>query len=960
MNNFFELTEEIVIEYAGEPTKRVGNENQHQCSECVKEGGDTSGDNLHYNVAKGKLLCRANKEHSKIIYNKIKAKYAPKSNFISTKDIEMSEEKLKEYNQYLMQNPEKLELLLQNARWTNKTIQENQIGYAEKENLFILPMRTMDGELVGYEFRDGDRFKHICKTKGYADDKKKTLCLINTPEKAKHLVICAGFKDAITMYQYLKEKGTLDDYQIVTCSNGEGNTLTALEENKDLLEKYEMTILCLDRDIAGRAAMDKIAEGLHILVYELTMPYIKNPEKKSFKDFTDWYKLTKEHSYDENIFDKNLKLSTYSLFNHYIKNPGEMDLNESCSSIIAPEHEKVIGFIKSGLYKYKNCYFKIKIRSDKEEQQSLSAEKKSNFIINVTRKIINHREKHNHQTEYKIELITCVKNKTTPPLILTQKELFDNKNIHDFFKTNEIHISSLSEVELKNVILKELNDNPKELHSFENPGLAHLDDKKYWLYANACLDIETKDLIKEETGENGNKSIPINGNKEIRLDVVKGMFEPTIYIPNSGSVSDFLKEKNNPYLQKIYDLNKNYNFNVPTLIAHTLIVNTMEAYNYMSEPFLLLGAAVMSPFVDLIVESMKGFPVSFAFGEPQSGKSNLLELISSIFGFDSKFLNGGNDTYLNLLHGLEYYNRIPVLYSEVEGGIRNKFEETVKSVYDRNSRKRQTSYNKSQDVTAVNATLFFGSNTIAHRNSQTSTRLLYTEFKKDNFDYRIAREFNNIRPYASLILKEILGINPMMIMGYIQGAHFDLEMMKTNIDQRSINNIAIARAGMRLLFNVAGIDAILSLDGHKKLEENFISYINSYSESIEIKDLFDIFIEVFIMLVRDNKVIENVDFKLMDNNRYLAINIKGIYSNFSKYFKQSYESNIAIPSEKEIKIAVKAKGHDSNRNVKYGSFQCKSLSIDLESDESLSHIKPTIIDAICRKIGVPENAKNVF
>lgn len=81
---------------------------------------------------------------------------------------------------------------------------------------------------------------------------------------------------------------------------------------------------------------------------------------------------------------------------------------------------------------------------------------------------------------------------------------------------------------------------------------------------------------------------------------------------------------------------------------------------------------------------------------------------------------------------MEYYSSTPILYAEIEGYMRKNFETTVKAVYDRNARKRMTAFGKNQDIKAINATLNFASNDRAHRNPQTATRLVYTEFYKDD------------------------------------------------------------------------------------------------------------------------------------------------------------------------------------------------------------------------------------
>lgn len=110
------------------------------------------------------------------------------------------------------------------------------------------------------------------------------------------------------------------------------------------------------------------------------------------------------------------------------------------------------------------------------------------------------------------------------------------------------------------------------------------------------------------------------------------------------------------------------------IIASSLIRNTLKAYNNSVEPFLIIGNAIMSPFVDIVYKNLKAFPVSFCHGEARSGKSNILELIANIFGYGPDFISGGNDTSNNLLHNMEYYNKTPILFAEVERNLRKTFK----------------------------------------------------------------------------------------------------------------------------------------------------------------------------------------------------------------------------------------------------------------------------------------------
>lgn len=173
---------------------------------------------------------------------------------------------------------------------------------------------------------------------------------------------------------------------------------------------------------------------------------------------------------------------------------------------------------------------------------------------------------------------------------------------------------------------------------------------------------------------------------EIALNPPKGMKTPNF--PNAA-----LLDLNNPkykYLQETAELYKDYFKDKPdsiNILTASLIRNTLSAYKNSIEPFIIIGNAIMSPFTDIVYEQLKAYPVSYGHGEARSGKSNILELIAKLFGYNASFISGGNDTSKNVMHNMEHYNKTPLLYAEVEGNIKRQFSENIKAFYDRTPRK---------------------------------------------------------------------------------------------------------------------------------------------------------------------------------------------------------------------------------------------------------------------------------
>lgn len=747
------ITLNDVEKFLGYSLKKVGVNQYHgPCPYCRQEGGDTKGDNLNFNPNKG-IFCGVtpDNEHGKRLAKEIlKARYEGKETYKKVSELSYSEKDIEKYSSNLFNDKKMLELVKESTGLTEETIKECKIGFSKESKAFVLPMIALDDTVTGLEIRVPEnhkgKFKFICKTKGYAKDIEKCLSKINSPKEAKKAIICAGYKDGYAFYQYLKDLGQENDYQILTNTNGEPNTARALEPHIEYLQGFEQVILCLDNDKAGKQAVEKVKQSIPIIFYNLNLGRLAGINEY-INDFNDLYKYIKSKNITENIIKKNVKLSIHSILKLYLNNPNA-DLGQKKIIQIDDKHTSVMSYFKTGIYPFKNNYYDISYNPDSSE---LTYVRKSNFTLNILRTIIFNSLGFENQTEYRLEVVTNIGKRTTKPKILTQKELLDIRNLHEILKEGGIHLHIFNDTQLKNIILEELNNLNEELNIYKNPSLIHHQSKPYWIYKNAVVDLENGNILIP-TKENKN-IIQISSHNSVALDVDKGMYAPSLYVPNM-SYADFIdKNKDDELIAEFAPKSKT----IESLIAKTLFANTLRAYGNKVEPFLSLGTALMSPFVNVLFDKTMGYPVNFMYGEAASGKSNLLQTIAYAFGFDTRFLSSGNDTALNLLHNMEYYSSTPILYAEIEGYMRRNFEPTVKAVYDRNARKRMASYGQKQDIRAINATLNFASNDRAHRNPQTATRLVYTEFYKDDFNPQEASKINDIREkYLSCVLPKIL------------------------------------------------------------------------------------------------------------------------------------------------------------------------------------------------------------
>ena len=913
----FNLTRKNVIAVFGEPNQEKNGEMIYGCSLCKEEGHDTDNDHLKINIGKGYITCFANEEHSKI-YRKMYSDYVAKTKKrCSTENLEKDSEAIS-FGRLAMKNNEQAREVLKSYGYSDSTIDNMPICLFD--GWFGICMYNTKNEFLGFEFRDDEKYKFSHKTKGYADNIKNTLCVVHPAKEKKNLFVMAGFKDAHIMYQYLSEIGRLDDNFIATASNGEPNTSRALQANREFLKDFDRIILCLDRDATGRASTKKVATELGIPVYEVKLPYIANKERKAFKDFTDWYCLAKQEKFDESIFDY-VNFIPESLLSQEVKYDDDFDKIEIAN---------IRGL--SGIYPTRWGYYKV-VQIGDDKNPAIKLQRKTNFIFKITRKVVSTSYKFDVEDRHKLEIQTVLDGKLTKPIIFQPDALTKPESIMETLDRNGTHFSCLTGDELKSVLYSEYRNCDKVLHEFENPGIATVKGKRYWLYTNACIDIESGGIIyteKDETIKQG--IIKIDEDTEIVLNPKKGMKAPVL--PNVSQQE--LKSDKYGYLKETAQAYRNLykeDTNVTNLLASSLIRNTLEAYNNSVEPFLIIGNAIMSPFVETVYQDLKAFPVSYGYGEARSGKSNILELIANIFGYGPDYISGGNDTSNNLMHNMEYYSKTPVLFAEIETNLRKRFQENVKSIYDRVLRKLMKGYGEEQNVKAINATVHFATNDMLPKNEQTMTRLIFAEFKQGNFNYKKAIPFNAIRDdLIGLILPELLFFlnAPELIQTMIHKNILLIDSLESTsstmgIDTRSKKNLAVAMTGIDLLFEISNIDIKKADDNIKKMLENQKEFLKSYAKMIETKDHFLTFMEILTELFKQEKLLVGQEYKFVKGG--IAVYLKSIMPAFREMLKRTSEFDEYIPNEIEIKHASQKYGCIPDYNANFNKKTRRTLLI---------------------------------
>ena len=266
MENF---TLDIITKHLGQPVRRKGNEYEWQCPICK----DTGMDNLKFNEQKGILYCFADESHSRQIlsdimrsdnkllsteYKKqpVKSIVQPAKTLSKEREYKFFEYMLK-CNDELLQDKKSLAYLMKQRGLTKETAAFCGLGIDKVKRQWVIPTfaySVSDCSITGFEYRPPDLSKNGLKRE---KDTPTGLAQINcyTPNK-KILVVVEGYFDGHALCQYLTEIGQVENYHIVTPSNGVQGLLKQLSVVD--FQKYKRFELYIDNDETSRPIAEKI------------------------------------------------------------------------------------------------------------------------------------------------------------------------------------------------------------------------------------------------------------------------------------------------------------------------------------------------------------------------------------------------------------------------------------------------------------------------------------------------------------------------------------------------------------------------------------------------------------------------------------------------------------------------------------------------------------------------------
>ncbi len=381
-------------------------------------------------------------------------------------------------------------------------------------------------------------------------------------------------------------------------------------------------------------------------------------------------------------------------------------------------------------------------------------------------------------------------------------------------------------------------------------------------------------------------------------------------------------------------------------LSQTLLKTTYEGYSNTAEPLLTMGIAVMARFKDNFTEHTKGFPVAYLYGTTSAGKTNLLNNIAYLLGFDEDSIYSGDSTVLSILQRLDGCICMPIIYDEISRKTLNEgyFEGLIKAAFQGIIRDKIAKIK-----TTINATLILSSNFQPPQRPEILNRLLLCNFEQQNFKLDKVIDFNEVRKnHLSALLPSIVKQKPADVMQIFKEKITCIKKINPDLGDRCVNNLAIAYTGYQVLLNIA------EEAPPKAIIKNIEKFIKDYGEALKVSSPWDEFITALPILARNKAIAYDRDYKyaysseektvdnrheITENPYLLYMHFEKVYHVFATYYRQLKHED--PPTQKELLLYAKndkriVAGKDQvTKNIYVGGVRKRCLILKITDNEDL-------------------------
>ena len=416
------------------------------------------------------------------------------------------------------------------------------------------------------------------------------------------------------------------------------------------------------------------------------------------------------------------------------------------------------------------------------------------------------------------------------------------------------------------------------------------------------------------------------------------------YIPYDDN--KFLKPSNNlsgcPKLAKTIRTSKE--------IVNELIINLQSAWGAsMAIPIIICGYAVMCTRYSLFA-TKSGFPTLMLFGDSGSGKSTCTALAAGILGYDRTALLSGSSTLLSQMQlASERVNSI-VIIDDLKSISKDRKEYSnfvglIKTLFNGQARMKMSKDQKIDGI-EVSSPIAFSSNEAPIGLKEVENRCLVLNVFKGCFDSSKYEYFDDKKmKELSALLPDILKYSEDEILNLYCEIKASLKKKHLCVEDRILNNYAIAIAGARVLFDIAELDM-------KSIEEFIDKIISEATDSYnEIEDKVESVLSLIPKLIEVNFLSER-DIKIrfdLSPEPVVMFHTQTLIDAYNRYY--SFYPNSQIDKYDFLKFAKnhkrKMKGKSARINGKGGSKVCFRI-------DGISEFKDLIYSTGIRQ-GIPTN-----
>jgi len=371
----------------------------------------------------------------------------------------------------------------------------------------------------------------------------------------------------------------------------------------------------------------------------------------------------------------------------------------------------------------------------------------------------------------------------------------------------------------------------EKITEFQSAGLYK--KQNFFIYSNAIVDIKRK----QEYYSDKQNSVTINGERYC--------ISPAPDMPK-------------------FEL---YKENFDSEISKELLINLQESFPEASEVLIILGLAVMIPFVKIFQEN-GGFPICFLTGKQSCGKTTLLKLISNIYG-SNKLHCGGSSTAYSLRTLLGKLSGIPVLADEIGERVMKLFSDLIKDVFTAIPRAKGI---KTGELIYqyINSGLMVTSNEMPEMKAEIITRLLTANWRTTQIDTSKYLYFDNEKAKKlSLIIPEVLKFTESEILSMYEKSLSDIDhfLPESFQEHRVEHNFAIALSGIRVLERISNYEI-------PNLSNKIADYFEKYALFLNIDNsLIGNIIDFLEAKILQNDLLEGIDYTCVRKNGILKIQV---------------------------------------------------------------------------------------